>query len=70
MYPERSPTTVYGDVEAVHFVRYPRPQISRVHARAISDEIGEQLRYATNMRPSGPSQRVLMLMQKLSKAGC
>lgn len=42
--------------------------IAHFHIRAITDEIGERLRFLTKMKPLRLSHRLLVLMQRLGKA--
>ena len=46
---------------------YRKLHITQLHARAISDEIGERLRFLTAMKPARLTHRLLVLMQRLAK---
>ena len=47
---------------------YRRVQIAHVHIRAISDEIGERLRYLVTAKSLRLSHRLQVLMQRFKKA--
>ena len=47
---------------------YRKLHITQLHARAISDEIAERLRFLTAKKPLRLSHRLLVLMQRLAKA--
>jgi hypothetical protein len=42
--------------------------ITQIHARAISDEIGERLRFLAAMKPLQLPHRMLVLIQRLARA--
>jgi hypothetical protein len=47
---------------------YRKVHIAGSHIRAISDEIGERLRYLATVKPLRLSRRLLVLMKRLAKA--
>jgi hypothetical protein len=47
---------------------YRKVHIAHLHIRAITDEIGERLRFLAKIKPLRLSQKLLVLMQRLGKA--
>jgi hypothetical protein len=47
---------------------YRKVETAQLYIRAISDEIGERLRFPATAKPLLLSRRLLVLMQRLAKA--
>jgi hypothetical protein len=47
---------------------YRRIEADQLHISAISDEIGERLRFLAGTKPLLQSHRLLLLIQRLAKA--
>ncbi|WP_426611322.1 hypothetical protein [Bradyrhizobium sp. McL0616] len=47
---------------------YRKLHITQLHARAISEEIGERLRFLTALKPLRLSSRLLVLLKRLKKS--